>query len=94
MTLVYACYSFETVTQAFEICASLIRIRLVYAQKQAKSFTVWVKKLTSPMFLGNGTRNKRGCVFVCSLVREHISGTTRPIFTSGGVATRYIFPVL
>jgi len=45
---VYACYSFETVTQAFEICASLIRIRLVYAQKQAKSFTVWVKKIDLP----------------------------------------------
>ena len=47
-------------------------------------------------------------VCVCLSVREHISGTTRPIFTkflcmlpmsvarsySGGVATRYVLPVL
>jgi len=48
------------------------------------------------------------CLFVCLSVREHISGTTIPIFTkffcmlrmsvtrsfSVGVAVRYVLPVL
>ena len=47
-------------------------------------------------------------VSVCLSVRDHVSGTTRPIFTkflfvlpmavaqssSGGVVIRYVFPVL
>jgi len=48
------------------------------------------------------------CVCVCLSVHEHVSGTTRPVFTrflcmlptavawssSGGIAIRYVFPVL
>jgi len=48
------------------------------------------------------------CLCVCLSLRDHISGTTRPIFTkflrmlpmavarsfSGGVVIRYVFPVL
>jgi len=62
---------------------------------------------TQVVFCTHCICDDRACLSVCLSVREHISGTTRPIFTkfqfmltmsvarfsSGGVAIRYVLPV-